>query len=135
MDEVQTSVSPVADQTPTKSYKAWVILGAIIVVLVGIAIGFKDKLFPQLSSSKYSAVFLTNAQVYFGKLSGCELKDVYYLELQSASASSTPQPHLIKMGSEIHAPESDMKINCSQILFTETLKDDGAVVKGIKSQN
>lgn len=104
------------------------------------------------NNTDYSAVFLTNGQVYFGKLytspsTEVDLRDIYYLQvnqnLQQPDASgktptSTTQPQvsLVKLGSELHGPADEMHINRSQVLFTETLTKDSKVVKAIQtSQN
>jgi len=92
--------------------------------------------------SKYQAVFMTNGQVYFGKLTDVTsnyqtLTDVYYLQVQQdvqpAKVDSTnSQISLNKLGSELHGPTDKMNIAESQILFWEDLKDDSAVVAAIK---
>ena len=89
-----------------------------------------------IDSSKYQAVFLSNGQHYFGKLSilndgYLKLTDVYYLE--SADEDTTKkQVELRKLGeTEIHAPEDTMIISKDQVLMYENLKDSGQVVKSI----
>jgi len=95
-------------------------------------------------ASGYQAVFLTNGQVYFGKLSGMSnqwatLTDIYYLQVQQQvqpkdeTAASNEQPNLtlVKLGNELHAPVDEMKINRDQVLFWENLKTDGKVVEAI----
>ena len=115
------------------------------------------------SNSGYVGVFLSNNQVYFGKLANensqyVTLTDVYYLrvvpsqqEIESAdikvedkkklsSSSATPatttttknELTLVKLGSEIHGPDDEIKINRDNILYTENLKEEGKVVKAIK---
>jgi len=106
-----------------------------------------------IDSSKYQAVFLSNGQVYFGKLATfndeyMKLQDVFYLQGQQAQdeASSNPQQptagsgdlQLIKLGDEVHGPEDEMIISKDQVLFFENLKDDGKVAESIsqfKSSN
>jgi len=98
----------------------------------------------------YQAVFLTNGQVYFGKVAAQDpenvtLKDIYYLQVQqqvqpTGSASSTTTQastdqnqnvQLVKLGSEIHGPADEMRINRQQVLFVEDLKSDSKVVTAI----
>lgn len=99
-----------------------------------------------IDKSKYQAVFLSNGQVYFGKLqnsSGDYLKltHVFYLQTKTASTSENPQTatsdsnnvELIKLGSEIHGPEDAMSISHDQVLFFENLKPDGKVSQSIAS--
>jgi len=99
------------------------------------------------NTSDYSAVFLTNGQVYFGKIySGpsdqVDLRNIYYLQvsqqIQPNNSSPTPTPAdssnnvvLVKLGNELHGPVDEMHINNSQVLFVESLKNDSKVVKAI----
>lgn len=133
-----------------------IILGVIVVVLIILGVVFRDKLFGGSKSgavqgattSAYQAVFLTNGQVYFGKLSDAtadyvSLTDIYYLQVvqpplqgqqspgQQAPAANSPQISLVKLGNELHGPMDKMYINRSQVLFYEDLKPDGQVVKAI----
>ncbi|MDD4272062.1 MAG: hypothetical protein PHF50_04660 [Patescibacteria group bacterium] len=98
--------------------------------------------------SKYQAVFLSNGQVYFGKVMDANnqtlvLEKIYYLRtagnLQISDANnstSTPAADnfsLIKLGNELHGPEDKMSINLSQVLFVEDLKSDSKVVEAIRA--
>jgi hypothetical protein len=95
---------------------------------------------PRLGS-KYQAVFLSNGQVYFGKLYRERsqypiLREVYYLQvmqqLQPGTENPTANINLVKLGAELHGPTDEMRINRDHILFIEDLKDDSQVVQGIK---
>lgn len=95
--------------------------------------------------SGWQAVFLTNGQVYFGKLSGkggkyATLHDIYYLQLAQAPQPSTqkneqqqPQVSLVKLGNELHGPVDEMKINRDHILFIEDMKNESKVVQAISN--
>lgn len=134
----------------------WVILAVVLLVFVVAGVLFRDKLFPgkeegtaqeQQASSGYQAVFLTNGQVYFGKLSGmtasyATLEDIYYLQvttppvtnasqLNQQQAQQQQQLSLVKLGEELHGPVDEMKINRDQILFYEDMKADGKVMTAI----
>jgi hypothetical protein len=96
-----------------------------------------------VKGKQYQAVFLTNGQVYFGKVSRVDasyvkLQDIYYLQVQQQvqpkdqNSSQQPQVSLAKLGGELHGPEDVMYISRSQVLFWENLKDDGKVTKAIK---
>jgi len=127
----------------------WVILGIVVVVLVVLGVLFRGQLFKgpasttTANSSAYVAVFLTNGQVYFGKLTEANsdypvLDDIYYLQVgpsQGSGATTTPQQgiSLVKLGNELHGPVDEMHISKSQILFYEQLKSDGSVVKAIEA--
>jgi hypothetical protein len=95
---------------------------------------------------QYQAVFLTNGQVYFGKISSLTtetvtLHDIYYLQQQTSvqnqdkkDTTSQNQLSLAKLGNELHGPEDTMYIERSQVLFWENVKDDSQVVKTIKQE-
>lgn len=102
-------------------------------------------------SENYQAVFLTNGQVYFGKIAKessklLYLTEIYYLQvvpppgLQTSQEGATsasgnqqqPQVTLIKLGNELHGPVDEMRIERGQILFIENLKKDGRVVQAIE---
>jgi hypothetical protein len=137
-----------------KRWKKWMIAAILAFVLVVVvALAGREIFFGTQSASGYQAVFLTNGQVYFGKLtrsgSWMVLRDIYYLQvtqpLQPAPASPgseqpalpgdtrTAQPNiqLVKLGSELHGPQDEMYIPKDKILFWENLKDDSQVVKSI----
>ncbi len=122
------------------------IVGIIIVVVLAVLAMMQQQ--GRLGSSKgYQAVFLSNGQVYFGKVSNERsntviVKDIYYLQVQKQlqpvkegeeTAQTNTQVQLIKLGNELHGPVDLMRINHDQILFIEDLKDDGRVVKAIKA--
>jgi len=101
-----------------------------------------------VKSDRYQAVFLTNDQVYFGKVIAMTdgtitLRDVYYLKQKGdADAAKTDQTadqqvQLAKLGAsgEVHNPDNEMRINRTQVLFWENMKDDSQVVKTIKQAN
>jgi hypothetical protein len=73
--------------------------------------------------------------------------DIYYLQVvqpplqgsgqdaaaAQAQAAAQPQISLVKLGNELHGPEDEMHISRAQVLFYENLKEDGSVVKAIRS--
>ena len=90
---------------------------------------------------QWSGVFLTNGQAYFGHFySGpgehARLREVYYvlatqLQSQDPRVPATTQLSLQRLGGEIHGPTQEMRISKRQILFTEELRPDSAVVTSI----
>lgn len=133
----------------------WVVLALVVLVLVVVGVLFRNKLFsgnlPAAGqSSGYQAVFLTNGQVYFGKLSNPDadyptLKDIYYLQVttppglqgsnsqaNAAQQQQQQQLSLVKLGQELHGPVDSMQINRTQILFYEDMKEDGKVMQAIR---
>jgi flagellar basal body-associated protein FliL len=133
--------------------KIWRIIIVIIIVIIIAAgayffLGRHHGNEAKINKNEYQAVFLTNGQVYFGKLSHVDnsyldLKDIYYLQtpqsVQQANnnqdaANKNQQTQLVKLGNELHGPEDDMQISNKQILFWENLKNDGKVAQAINSQ-
>ncbi len=132
----------------------WVILAIIVVVLVVVGFLFRDSLFGSkgevkgdFTNDKYQAVFLTNGQVYFGKLKDVQdqyitLTGIYYLQVSSAAGTTAQassadaqqqgQLTLVQLGKELHGPEDEMKINRDQVLFYENIKEDGKVMQAIR---
>jgi hypothetical protein len=101
---------------------------------------------PLIDGGKYQAVFLTNGQVYFGKLSQVnadyvKITEIFYLQKkqstdskenpQNAASQNASDVELIKLGNEVHGPEDAMVVPREQVLFYENLKQDGNVVKTI----
>jgi hypothetical protein len=115
------------------------ILGAAVFVKMTLA----ESQMVRPDSAKYQAVFMTNGQVYFGKLSGVSskyqvLSDVYYLQVQqavqpAATDNKDAKISLTKLGKELHGPTDRMNISSEQVLFWEDLNDDSAIVKAIEN--
>ena len=152
-NEQQPVARPVA-ATPKKKKRTfpnghWIlpfaagIVVSLIVIVSALAIEHKNggSAASDIDTTKYQAVFMTNGQVYFGKLSDvthtyADLTDVYYLQVQQSVQPATDdkessQVSLTKLGSELHGPTDKMHISRDQILFWENLKDDSTVVKAI----
>lgn len=130
---------------------AGVLLAGVVVLLV-VLIGFfltsggkAEGSF--VNNSKLQAVFLTNDQVYFGKITNLNgkylvLQNIYYLQTAGNSSTTAQATNsnvsLVKLGCELHRPFDEMVINRSQVQFWENLNDDGQVataVKTYKTQN
>lgn len=122
----------------------------LVVVSVVILAWFAQKAWSGLTADsaikgkQYQAVFLTNGQVYFGKVSRVDssyvkLTDIYYLQVQqtvqpkdsTAANAANQQVSLAKLGGELHGPEDVMYVSRQQVLFWENLKTDGKVAKAI----
>lgn len=116
-----------------------VLLGAL--VLGGIYL--YDKYLSGESNGVYSAVFLSNGQVYFGKIKDNNSKEiildnVFYLQSGNQSAVSGQsiqgsQFTLVKLGNELHGPTDELFINKQNVLFYEYLRSDSQVVQSIKN--
>lgn len=89
---------------------------------------------PYIDEGAYQAVFLTSAQVFFGKLrvAGSEfylLSDVYYLNTPPQAEQAG---QLLKRGGELHGPREPMVIPARQVLFIENLKAESEVMNAIR---
>ena len=127
--------------------KLWIIIGSVAAALIiaGVCVWlFVGRAHSTIiDKSKYQAVFFTNGQVYFGKLSALngdyfKMTNVYYLQSdkskdsQETQSPSSSNVKLIKLGSEIHGPEDEMAISRDQVMFYENLKADGKVAQAIQ---
>ena len=89
-----------------------------------------------IDPATYQAVFLTNDQIYFGRLKNISpdhliLSDVYYVKVNESGAGE-----LIKLGQiEPHRPKDEMVINQEHILFWENLSLDSPIVQNIQDYN
>jgi hypothetical protein len=117
-----------------------VIAALVLISVIGgalVLVQQRDRLFPtaasQIDRNSYQAVFLVTNQVYFGKvqLAGEDylLSDVFYLSQPENGTTS----QLIKRGGEPHGPREPMIIPAHSVLYVENLRDDSAVVAGIKA--
>ena len=130
-----------------KSFK-WVIIAVVALALVVGGWVAWQKLAPAdsgIESSKYQAVFFTDGQIYYGKLTVLndrqyKLTNVFYILSQNENktanadgdtAETQNNAQLIKMGNELHGPEDAMMINRDHVLFYENLKPDGKVTQTI----
>lgn len=125
-----------------------VVVAVVVLVIAGGYLFLKGR-GGGIKSGEYQAVFLTNDQVYFGKITESTnqevtLNDVYYLLLQQpqqvqpqtpeATPGAQEQPKYILMhlgDRETHGPMDEMRINREQILFIEPLREDSKVIRGI----
>ena len=130
-----------------KSFK-WVIISVVALALAAGGWVAWQKLAPAdsgIESDKYQAVFFTDGQIYYGKLTVLndrqyKLTNVFYILSQNENktanadgetAETQNNAQLIKMGNELHGPEDAMMINRDHVLFYENLKPDGKVTQTI----
>lgn len=159
MEERQTQ-PPIEVASKTKNGKsrnkslALIVVALVVVMIVsGIWLGTHSKSADaekSVNKDEYQALFLTNGQVYFGKLTDLNQKyitmsDIYYLQVQqtsakdtgstlqnaSGSSDSSSQVSLAKLGNELHGPEDKMNVASDQILFWENMKKDSKVSQAI----
>ena len=132
-------------------------LAAVVLILAGLAVtityGVRGlaavRADSAIKSKEYQALFLTNGQVYFGKLTHTssgyvKLTDIFYLQVQqtvqpssssttSSTAANNQQVSLAKLGGELHGPEDEMYVSREQVLFWENLKTSGKVTQAIQN--
>ena len=138
-----------------KNVKTGVIVIVALLVLYGVGFAL-DKYtnipLPFISeehsqASDWQAVFLSNGQVYFGKVAdktkdSIVLNNIYYLQVvtkplqrtaegETAAAEGQQELTLIKLGNELHGPTDRMVINREHVLLTEALRGDSRVVQAI----
>jgi hypothetical protein len=112
----------------------WIIVTAIGILLLAFIIlqivrtvRPPDSLAGAINSDQYQAVFLTNGQVYFGKLTApggdfYYLRHVYYLTSPPGQKGGR---QLAKLTNDVHGPEDLVVINRSQIIYVENLNPNG----------
>lgn len=139
-----TKTHGTAPSLPSKILVGLLIVASLLVI-VTLGLGLLPRTKHLVKTDQYQAVFLTNGQVYFGKLSSVNsdylvLKNIYYLQQQDQQVQQPTDPNksnvsLVKLGSELHGPEDEMFVQQDKILFWENLKNDGKVAQAIKQQS
>ena len=129
----------------------WLIIIVVLALVLLVVVNFLfssetsfSRLLNWVEPGKYQAVFLSNGQVYFGKVTDVNrdtlvLEDIYYLRIAQALQAGSEDDEqitgdnfsLIKLGNEIHGPQDRMSINLSHVLFVEDLGDDSKIVEAI----
>lgn len=129
-------------------------LVAVIVILAAVGWWFYQRTNQSpavygFNGKTYHAVFMSNGQVYFGKLTRVydpfvTIEDIYYLRRleqplqpintddKAPAAQDKADLQLVKLGAEVHGPTDRMTINRQHILFIEELKADSQVVQTIE---
>jgi hypothetical protein len=133
----------------TKKKINWQILILWIIVIIGFVYFifrftfFKTSKFEK-PKSDWQAVFLTNDQVYFGKIvkmteKEVVMKNVFYSQAaqfipasKEGHVTSAQVPFLVKLGNELHQPLDEIRINRDHILFIEDLKESSPIIESIK---
>jgi flagellar basal body-associated protein FliL len=140
-----------ASATPGKKSRLtrYLVVFVVVLVVAGAVFGVwysnnkKSTTLVGVDPDRYQALFLTNGQVYFGKLSQADdktvkINDIYYLHItqqvqpESEQQTEAEPPQLIKLGEELHKPDDEMFIDRSQVSFWENIKDDGKVAEAIR---
>ncbi len=144
----KNSSAQTAPKQSKKKMKLGLPISLIVGLLIVLGVGYfgYTRLTPNpmnsIVTNEYQALFLTNGQAYFGKITAInsnyvKMTNIYYLQAGQAAvqpkSTSTTQSSLslIKLGKEIHGPEDQMFVARSQVLFWENLKSDSQVVTAI----
>src|SRR5580704_9966968 len=101
----------------------WVLAGIVVIVAALMFARDTRPAPPEVFTTPYQAVLLTNGSAYFGKLEGYGtsrpvLKEVYYVASQTNPDTKQTSNVLIKRGKELHEPDR-MYLNPNQILCVE----------------
>jgi len=151
-ERIRQRLSRIEAPPPVKK-KSNSLRNVIIVVAVLVVIGALAGIFILFSKrggqsvnekTDWQAVFLTNGEVYFGKIVSQDdqtlvLRNIYYpqdpglLRQTKMSSKQSDEIQLIKLGNELHGPTDEMRINRDQVLFTQNLKEDSKVVRAIRN--
>jgi len=87
-------------------------------------------------SESYYAVFLSNGQVYFGKMekndSEIILKNVFYLQAEKTDKTNSSEAKLVRLSDAAHGPKDEIFINRQQIVFYEELRQDSKIAQSIE---
>lgn len=141
-----------ARRKPTRTQKILVVIVVLFIASIAGVYAWMQKANSSsayIQTDKYQALFLTNSQVYFGKLQrlndgSYRITDVFYIKSDPAATEdaakqttsgttqqANQQPTLIKLGDELHGPTDEIIVRDDQVLFWENLKTDGKVTKAI----
>ncbi len=123
--------------------KYLVVLFAVIFVAVLGIVYYKHEYRLVSYKHEFQAVFLSNGQVYFGKIvkeneDVIVLSEVYYLKvnknLQNDEVTNEEDKlSLVRLGDELHGPDGVMYLVRENVLFTEDLKPDSKVMQAINN--
>ena len=126
----------------------WTIVIALLVLIVGF-VGWmvwsnSKSGATGIDSSRYQAVFLSNGQIYFGKLSAFndesfKITNIYYPQAQATGEEAETDVNaeqssiqLFAVTEGVHGPDDEMIILKNQILYYENLKADSKVTQLIE---
>ena len=112
----------------------WVLLVLVILVLVGLGTGLGLLISGRSSSaglSKYSAVYMTSGDVYFGELSWFpkpHINNTYILQ-RGVDQNNAPQVAVAPFKSVVWGPGSIIYLNSKESVFWTRLRQDSSVAR------
>ena len=99
-----------------------------------------DFTLPSFGRADYQAIFLANGQTWFGHYRDrigpyAAMGSVYYVQTKTSQDTDVPPTsQLIKRGNELHAPDPQVLIPKTAILFIEDLRDDSPIATYMDQQ-
>ena len=111
-----------------------------VFLLAALAVRSWDYTIPRVGAARYQAVFLENGQTWFGHYRDrigpyAAMETVYYvLTKASQDTDVPPTSQLIRRGNELHAPDPQVLIPKTAVLFIEDLRDDSPIAKYMDQQ-
>ncbi len=118
-----------------RAFAIWIVLPLVLGVVA--AAVFDPGVFDR--REHLSAVFLEDGQAYFGHLDEnaltgtLVLRDVYYLQ-DARNSTADYAVALVKRGTEVHEPVSEMFIRRDKVLAVERVSVDSPVARAIAAQ-
>lgn len=139
---------PAKEERKSRKGLLWTIIIVLAVIILGI-IGWtvwsnSKGADTGIDTSKYQAVFMSNGQIYFGKLSAfndesLKITKVYYPQAQATGTTDEETDNndqsniqLFRVTDGVHGPEDQMIIMKDQVLYYENLKSDSKVTQLIE---
>lgn len=107
-----------------------IIVVALIAVTIARATTSSSSLTGAVNQNEYQAVFLTNGQVFFGRLTVLSgdyyyLHHVYYLSSSTGTKGTQGALTLQRLTNDVHGPEDLVALNHAQVLYVENLRPNG----------
>lgn len=112
----------------------WLVV-AIVLLIVGVWLGSKLNSLTS-DTSKYSAVYLTTGDIYFGELSmfpKVKLKNSWHLD-RGVDENNQPQVGLTEMNKVFWGPSGTLYLNRDSIVYSSPLRSDSEVIKALTGQ-
>ena len=124
-----------------KIKKIFIILFIIVLLIligigvwIGITMSGNHEINPN-GQSEYSAVYMTNGDVYFGKIHSFPkpyLSDALYI-VKNVNQNGQTQLGLASFSSVFWAPAGKIYFNPDQVLFTAPLQNSSQIINAIKN--
>lgn len=117
---------------------AFVIIAAAVTVVI-----LRSQPLQQIDPDKYQVIYLTNGQMYFGKLKNASgdflvMTNPYTPQSSTSTStdnsSSTSAGTLLKVSDQLYGPEDSIAIKSSQVAFWQNLRNNSKVTQAISSR-